>query len=95
MLRIHCPFCGERDHNEFTYGGDATITYPELSASAEAWFDAVYVRRNPKGLHRERWQHSDGCRLWLIVERDTMTHEITRIEPARTTIAPLLKEPAR
>ena len=95
MLRIHCPFCGERDHSEFTYGGDATVAYPDLSAPMEAWSDAVYVRTNPKGAHRERWQHSDGCRLWLIVERDTLTHAISRVEPARTAIAALLKEPGR
>ena len=95
MLRITCPFCGERDHSEFTYGGDATVVYPDLSAPLEAWIQAVYVRRNPKGPHRERWQHSDGCRLWLIIERDTTTHEITRVEPARTAIAALLREPAR
>ncbi len=95
MLRITCPFCGERDHSEFTYGGDATIEYPALDAPLEAWIDAVYVRANPKGAHRERWQHSDGCRLWLIVERDTLTHEITSVAPARAAIAALLKEPGR
>jgi sarcosine oxidase subunit delta len=95
MLRITCPFCGERDHSEFTYGGDATIVYPALDAPLEAWIDAVYVRANPKGAHRERWQHSDGCRLWLIVERDTLTHEITSVTPARSALAPLLKEPRR
>jgi len=91
MLRIHCPFCGERDHSEFTYGGDASVDYPALSAPVEAWIDAVYVRNNPKGAHCERWQHSDGCRLWLIVERDTLTHEITRVAPARAAVAALLK----
>ena len=95
MLRINCPFCGERDHSEFTYGGDATVIYPSLDAPLEVWMEAVYERGNPKGLHRERWQHSDGCRLWLIVERDTLTHAITSIEPARATVAALLKEPAR
>ena len=95
MLRINCPFCGERDHSEFTYGGDATVSYPALDAPLEAWIDAVYVRANPKGPHRERWQHSDGCRLWLIVERDTMTHEITSVAPARAAVADLLKGPAR
>jgi methylglutamate dehydrogenase subunit B len=95
MLRITCPFCGERDHSEFTYGGDATVVYPDLSAPIGVWIDAVYVRSNPIGPHRERWQHSDGCRLWLIVERDTMTHEIRRVEPARAAIGTLLKEPAR
>jgi len=95
MLRIQCPFCGERDHSEFTYGGDATIDYPPLDAPMEAWIDAVYVRANPKGPHRERWQHSDGCRLWLVVERDTLTHEIKSVVPARAAIAALLREPAR
>lgn len=92
MLRITCPFCGERDHSEFTYGGDATVAYPDLAAPMEAWIEAVYVRANPKGPHRERWQHSDGCRLWLIVERDTLTHAISRVEPARGGIAALLAE---
>jgi heterotetrameric sarcosine oxidase delta subunit len=95
MLRIQCPFCGERDHSEFTYGGDATIAYPPLDAPMEAWIDAVYVRANPKGPHRERWHHSDGCRLWLVVERDTLTHEIRSVMPARAAIAALLREPAR
>ena len=95
MLRINCPFCGDRDHSEFTYGGDATIVYPALDAPLEAWIDAVYVRANPKGPHRERWQHIIGCRLWLIVERDTLTHEITSVTPARSAVAVLLKEPAR
>jgi sarcosine oxidase subunit delta len=95
MLRIPCPFCGERDHSEFTYGGDATIVYPALDAPVEAWVEAVYVRANPRGPHRERWQHSDGCRLWLIVERDTATHAVTRVTPARAGIAALLEEQAR
>jgi len=95
MLRINCPFCGERDHSEFTYGGDATIAYPALEAPLEDWIEAVYVRANPKGPHRERWQHSVGCRLWLIVERNTVTHEITSVEPARAAVAALLKEPLR
>ena len=95
MLRIQCPFCGERDHSEFTYGGDAAIAYPPLDAPMEAWIDAVYVRANPRGPHRERWHHSDGCRLWLVVERDTLTHEIRSVMPTRAAIAALLKEPAR
>ena len=93
-MRIPCPFCGLRDHSEFTYGGDATVVYPDLAAPLEAWVEAVYVRANPKGPHRERWQHSDGCRLWLIVERDTLTHEISNVTPARAALAPLLPERA-
>jgi heterotetrameric sarcosine oxidase delta subunit len=90
-MRIPCPFCGERDHSEFTYGGDATIVYPDLSASAAEWFEAVYLRDNPKGAHRERWHHVEGCRLWLVIERDTSTHEITGVAPARSDLRSLLK----
>jgi sarcosine oxidase subunit delta len=90
-MRITCPFCGERDHSEFTYGGDAAVVYPDLAAPEAAWIDALYVRRNPKGPHRERWQHSESCRLWLIVERDTMTHAISRVIPARAALAELLE----
>ena len=42
----------------------------------EAWFDYVYLRDNPKGGTDEYWQHSGGCRAWLVVERDTLTHEV-------------------
>ena len=27
-MRIPCPHCGERDHAEFTYAGDATVRRP-------------------------------------------------------------------
>ncbi|MEM1164476.1 MAG: sarcosine oxidase subunit delta, partial [Pseudomonadota bacterium] len=33
MIRIRCPFCGLRDHSEFSYEGDATVAYPALDAS--------------------------------------------------------------
>ncbi len=77
MIIIPCPFCGDRDHSEFSYGGDATVTYPPLEASAKEWHDAVYLRSNPRGPHTEYWHHVSGCRAWLEVERDTLTHEIT------------------
>mgnify|MGYP005994469485 CR=1 FL=1 len=73
MIRIPCPFCGDRDHSEFTYGGDGSIKYPEIGASKEAWISAVFERQNV---------HLYGCRMWMIVERDTTTHEIFRVWPA-------------
>ena len=41
MIRINCPYCGERDHSEFSYGGDATINYPSLDASEKEWTEAI------------------------------------------------------
>lgn len=82
MIRIPCPFCGERDHSEFTYGEDASIRYPDLGASMAQWTSAVFERENIDGVVRESWHHVNGCRMWLIVERDTTTHEIHSVRPA-------------
>jgi len=82
MLRIACPFCGLRDYSEFTYGGDATVVYPALDADEDAWHDAVFMRENVRGLQSETWHHVNGCRMWLIVDRDTLTHEIVGVRPA-------------
>ncbi len=82
MIRINCPFCGERDHAEFTYGADASIVYPSLDADADCWHDAIYLRENICGVQEETWHHTHGCRMWLIVERDTMTHEVISVRAA-------------
>jgi heterotetrameric sarcosine oxidase delta subunit len=82
MLRINCPFCGVRDHTEFAYGGDGSIQYPTLDAPESEWHDAVFERKNIYGVQVETWQHVNGCRLWLHVERDTMTHKIHSVRPS-------------
>jgi len=83
-MRIRCPYCGERDVQEFTYLGDASKVRPEgWDANADAMIDYVYVRDNPAGPHREFWYHSAGCHAWLVVVRDTRTHAIEEAEPAR------------
>lgn len=76
MLRIPCPVCGLRDYTEFVYEGDAGVTYPPLDGSEAAWFEAVFLRDNPCGPHREYWHHVQGCRAVLVVERDTLTHAV-------------------
>ena len=91
MIRIKCPFCGERDHSEFTYGGDASIVYPALDASSDEWHEAVFMRENIRGMQSETWHHVNGCRMWLIVQRDTMTHEIRSVRPAHDGMAAVLE----
>ncbi len=78
-MRITCPVCGERSVAEFSYEGDATVGHPALDASTEEWSTAVYDRKNPRGPHVEYWQHAQGCRSWLKVERDTLTHRISGV----------------
>jgi len=81
MLRIACPWCGEREEIEFSYGGQAHLAYPRdpHALSDEQWAQYLFMRDNPKGLFRERWVHSAGCRRWFNVERHTVTHAITAI----------------
>ncbi len=78
MMLIDCPHCGARDVTEFTYGGPAGPTRPVNPAgvSDTQWAEYVYLRDNPRGLHDEVWQHSAGCRRWIAVRRDTLTHEV-------------------
>jgi heterotetrameric sarcosine oxidase delta subunit len=84
MIRLNCPVCGTRDENEFTYGGDATVTRPAMDeARTGPWLDYVFMRDNPRGAHREYWHHVQGCRQWLVVERDTLTHVVGTCSLAR------------
>lgn len=89
---ISCPHCGARPKEEFSIRGDASIVRPALDAGADAWFDYVYLRDNPRGRHSEYWHHSSGCRRWLIVERDTVTHTVHSVRDA--ALAKLGGEPA-
>ena len=76
MIRIDCPWCGPRDEAEFSYRGDATVRRPDASAPADAFYDYVYARKNPRGWHKEWWFHEGGCRQYLQVIRNTLTHEV-------------------
>ena len=82
-MRIHCPLCGSRPLEEFVYRGDATAARPDETAPVEDWVAYVYLRDNPKGPHREHWHHAFGCGSWLVVDRNTLTHEIVRVVQAR------------
>ena len=91
MIRIKCPYCGERDHSEFSYGGDASIKYPELDAPYRDWVKAVFFRENIRGVQKATWQHLNGCRMWLEVERSTITHEITSVKPCHPELKTFLE----
>ena len=87
MLRIPCPCCGERDYTEFRYGGDASKPRPAHdNADLKVWHDYVFVFDNPKGYHREYWQHVLGCRQWLVLERNTATNEVGASRLAREDV---------
>jgi len=86
MLRILCPYCGERDYTEFRYGGDAQKGRPpHASTDAKAWHDYVFLFENPKGPHLEFWHHLFGCRQWLVLERNTANNQVAACRPARAS----------
>ncbi|WP_306005287.1 sarcosine oxidase subunit delta [Aquicoccus porphyridii] len=82
-MRIDCPCCGSRDIREFTYKGDAlALDRPDPDAGDAVWNDYVHNRDNPAGPTRELWYHEMGCAAWLVVTRDTVSHEIEAVELA-------------
>lgn len=86
---IHHPLLGPRDASEFVYLGDASLMNrpnPKSETAAQEFYTYMYLRDNPAGEHRELWFHEQGDRSWLIVTRNTLTHEITNVELARKTI---------
>ncbi|MCA8880717.1 MAG: sarcosine oxidase subunit delta [Rhodobacteraceae bacterium] len=88
MLIPH-PLLGPRDAQEFTYLGDARLlARPDgMAEGAEAaFYDYVYLRNNPAGVHRELWFHEHGDRSWLVVTRDTLTHDILGAELATDVV---------
>lgn len=77
-MLIPCPLCGSRDLREFTPKGAAvTLDRPDEGASASDWHAYLHLRDNPAGPSRELWWHGAGCGAWLVVERNTITHEVT------------------
>tara|TARA_B100000902_G_scaffold298801_1_gene286179 strand:+ start:44 stop:316 length:273 start_codon:yes stop_codon:yes gene_type:complete len=82
-MRIPCPKCGERDRREFYYVGDAKIVNrPSPDASEDLWNDYLHTRDNPAGVTKDLWYHESGCNSWLIVTRNTVTHEVESAELA-------------
>ncbi len=82
-MRIPCPYCGERDGQEFVYRGDASLNRPDRDAGEGAFVDYVYLRDNIAGVIAEHWYHAQGCANWLVVRRDTRTHAISGATLAR------------
>ena len=84
MLIPH-PLLGLRDASEFVYKGDAQLmNRPDgFADDADAQMvEYLYPRDNPRGVHKELWFHEQGDRSWLVVTRDTLTHEILGAELA-------------
>jgi methylglutamate dehydrogenase subunit B len=74
-MLITCPHCGTRPVEEFTFLGDAKPKRPS-STDMDEWHNYVYLRDNPRGIYEEYVHHSGGCRVWLVLTRNTETHDV-------------------
>ena len=76
-MRINCPICGERDRREFYYKGAAVaLARPSPEAGLDDWDAYLHLRDNPAGEMDELWYHEAGCSAWLVVTRNTVSHEV-------------------
>jgi heterotetrameric sarcosine oxidase delta subunit len=83
---INHPLLGPRDAAEFVYLGDAMMIDrpdPDAPDAADKFYEYQYLRDNVAGPMQELWYHEQGDRSWLVVTRDTLSHEITQVEMAR------------
>ena len=76
-MRLPCPVCGERDIREFLCkGASEALHRPDADADAAAWDSYMHLRDNTAGVIGELWYHQAGCGAWLVVKRNTITHEV-------------------
>ena len=86
---INHPHLGPRDAAEFTVLGDASLLKRpdwQTNDADDAFYNYLYLRDNPAGLHRELWFHEQGDRSWLVVTRDTVTHAVVEVTLARDEV---------
>lgn len=85
-MLINHPLLGPRDSAEFVYLGDASLLNrpdPHSASATDDFHDYLHLRDNPAGVHKELWYHEQGDRSWLVVTRNTLTHDITDVQLAR------------
>jgi methylglutamate dehydrogenase subunit B len=76
MNQLQCPFCGARELQEFEF----RKTRANVATSE---FSKVYLRVDSVDLSVEYWQHVQGCRAWLLVQRNPSTGAVLNIEVLR------------
>ena len=89
MLLLTCPVCGvTAEESEFVPGGEAHLRRAGADASEEDFEAYMFLRRNPRGVHFERWRHAFGCGKWFHAARCTRTLEVFATYPAQTPAPP-------
>ena len=77
MLKFTCPYCGiEASETELAAGGEAHLKRYGPGSSEQDFEGYLFLRKNPKGVHLERWRHVMGCGKWFLAARHTATLEV-------------------
>ena len=70
VLRLSCPHCGLRPVEEWVFA--ATPDTPDhVTDPEDRDVDRGYMTANMEGVEHERWFHTDGCRRWYTIGRNT------------------------
>ncbi len=90
MLILECPYCGVMaDETELSPGYEAHLKRFGPGSSDQEFEDYMFARKNPKGVHFERWRHAYGCGKWFLAARDTATLEVFGTYPAQSKAPPM------
>ncbi len=89
MLTLSCPYCGiGAEETELHAGGEAHLKRYGPGSSDDEFVSYMFDRKNPKGVHFERWRHAYGCGKWFLAARCTATLQVFGTYPAQTTEPP-------
>ncbi|MEE9453459.1 MAG: sarcosine oxidase subunit delta [Paracoccaceae bacterium] len=89
MLLLKCPHCGiHAEETEFAAGGEAHLKRFGPGSGDQDFSDYLFGRKNPRGVHFERWRHVFGCGKWFHAARCTVTLEVFGTYSAQTSKPP-------
>ena len=89
MLILTCPCCGlAAEETELAPGGEAHISRAGPEAGATDLEAYLFHRKNPRGVHFERWRHANGCGKWFHAARCTAALEVFGTYSAQTLTPP-------
>lgn len=84
MLTLTCPYCHvAAEETELAPGGEAHLKRFGPGSSDDDFDAYMFMRKNVRGVHFERWRHAYGCAKWFLAARDTATLEVFGTYPAQ------------
>ncbi|WP_417600749.1 sarcosine oxidase subunit delta [Pararhodobacter oceanensis] len=89
MLILTCPCCGvTAEETEFHNAGEAHLKRYGPGSDDADYEAYMFARKNPRGVHFERWRHAFGCGKFFHAARCTMTLEVFGTYSAQTLAPP-------